>query len=305
MTKLERLHPGEYLHPFDAKALQALQSTNGLNTLIKKLYEWGLEKYLRQQYLGQSLKLSATNFPDVWGVFEAACDTLDFKEKPQLYVMRELGMECFTCGVTNTMIILGTECIEKLSEEELLFALGREIGHIQCQHVSYMEVGAMLPVLADALSAATLGMGGLLSAGIQFALVEWIQTAEYSADRAGLLACQSMEVAASALVKVAGLPLQYDPAIILDDFKTQAIEFEDINRATFMRFTKYLTQSKAWEVARAQQLFKWAESGDYKAVLERKTQAPAPPKINFCPSCGYKLTMAGKFCPGCGGVLPA
>ena len=43
LIPLTGLHPQEYLHPFDAKALHALHSTKGVDPLIKKLYELGLE----------------------------------------------------------------------------------------------------------------------------------------------------------------------------------------------------------------------------------------------------------------------
>ena len=302
LTKLTRLNPHEYLHPFDAKTLKTLQNTKGLDVMVKKLYEWGFELWLKQQFLGSSLKLSDTNFPEVFDIFETACEVLDFEQRPQIYVMRELWFECVTVGVENTIIVVGTELLERLDEKELLFVFGREIGHIQSQHVLYLEIAQALPVLMDALSAATLGLGGLLSAGIQLALVEWLQTAQYTADRAGILACQDVTKACTALIKIAGLPEDKDPTLMLDDFKTQAIEFKGINRNVFMKFSKYLTQSKGWEIARANQFFQWTESGDYQNILDRKTftNNPTPGKLNFCPGCGTKLLNDPAFCTNCG-----
>ncbi len=302
LTKINGLNPEEYLHPFDAKALHALQNTKGMDTMVKKLYEWGLETYLKQQFLGSSLKLTQSNFPDVHDIFETACDILDFKGRPQLYVMREGYFDCVSCGVEQTIIVIGTDALEKFTEAELLFIFGREIGHIQCQHVLYMELGQVMPVLMDALSSATMGLGGLLSAGLQMALVEWLQCAQYTADRAGILACQDVTVACTALIKAAGLPMKYDATLVLDDFKTQAIEFQGVQKNMFLKFSKYLTQSKGWEIARANQFFRWTESGEYRNILERKTAyAPPPPgAINFCPNCGSRLTPAAVFCTNCG-----
>ncbi len=303
-VRLTNLHPGEYRHPFDAKAIEALQNTKSVSIIIKKLYEWGLEKYLRQQFLGQSLRMSPTNFPTVYEVFEAACDILNHKGRPQLYVMREQGFNCTTLGVTNTIIIIGTSCIDQLKEEELLFLLGRQIGHIQNQHVQYFEVSEVLPLISEALSDVTLGLGGMIASGIQLAMVEWRQTAHYTADRAGLLACQNIEAAMRVLVQEAGLPAGYDPSIVLDDFKTQAIEFEQINKGIWMKFSKYLTQSVSWEVARAQQLFQWTDSGIYQQVLDRKTQLAEAVGLRFCPTCGTKQITLRAFCANCGGKLP-
>ncbi|MBK8558081.1 MAG: M48 family metalloprotease [Lewinellaceae bacterium] len=302
LLQLEGLQAAEYEHPFDAKTLNALQQTKGLDSLVKKLYDWGFEAWLKQQFLGSSLKLSSSNFPDVYDVFETACEILNFKERPQIYVMRELYFEVVTCGVDHTIIVVGTEALEKYSEAELLFTFGREIGHIQARHVLYSEIGQMMPVLMDALSAATFGLGGLLSAGMQMAIVEWLQCSQYTADRAGLLACQDITAACTALIKAAGLPGKYDPQIVLDDFKTQAIEFQGLQKSILMKFSKYLTQNKGWEIARANQLFSWTESGEYKNVLERKTRIQVAPTaaLNFCPGCGAKIVQAGMFCTNCG-----
>jgi hypothetical protein len=38
IKKLELLHPSEYEHPLDRKALQALEGTPGLESLTRKLF---------------------------------------------------------------------------------------------------------------------------------------------------------------------------------------------------------------------------------------------------------------------------
>lgn len=302
ITKLKGLNSQEYQHPFDAKTLRALQNTKGLDIMIKKLYEWGFESWLKQQFLGSSLKMSSSNFPEVYDVFELACEVLDFDKRPQIYVMREMLYDCVTVGVENTIIVIGTELLEELDEQELLFIFGRQIGHIQSQHVLYLEIAQVLPVLMDAISAATLGLGGLLSTGIQLALVEWLQTAQYTADRAGILACQDVTAACTALIKIAGLPQGRDASLLLDDFKTQALEFQEINKNVFLKFSKYLTQHKGWEIARANQFFQWTDSGEFQNVVQRKTviRQPVPGALNFCPNCGTKQVAETKFCTSCG-----
>ena len=42
LKKLVDLDPKEYEHPFDKKALDALHGTKGLDTLVKKFYEYGV-----------------------------------------------------------------------------------------------------------------------------------------------------------------------------------------------------------------------------------------------------------------------
>jgi hypothetical protein len=108
-----------------------------------------------------------------------------------------------------------------------------------------------------------------------------------------------------ALIKAAGLPMKYDATLVLDDFKTQAMEFQSVNKNMFLKFSKYATQNKGWEIARANQFFQWTESGEYRNILERKTaySPPLPGTVNFCSNCGAKLAPGGMFCTNCGGKV--
>ena len=45
--KLTGLRPQTYEHPLDAQALNALQKTSGLDTVVRKCNEWGFERLLR------------------------------------------------------------------------------------------------------------------------------------------------------------------------------------------------------------------------------------------------------------------
>ena len=63
LKKLTTLEPREYEHPFDKKALDALERTKGLDTLVKKFYEYGIEHIFTIQYTGSNLKVTATSFP--------------------------------------------------------------------------------------------------------------------------------------------------------------------------------------------------------------------------------------------------
>ncbi|MGB9977622.1 MAG: M48 family metalloprotease [Thermovenabulum sp.] len=64
----------------------------------------------------------------------------------------------------------------------------------------------VFPILGEIVGSITLGAGKLLSTGLQIALLNWVRMSEFTADRAGLLTCQDPEVAASALMKLAGVP---------------------------------------------------------------------------------------------------
>ena len=88
------------------------------------------------------------------------------------------------------------------------------------------QMAQVVPLMGELLSSVTLGLGGLFSTGIQVALLNWQRKAEFTADRAGLLACQNVEAATTVMMKLAGAPPRFYGSLKAEDFKRQAKEFE-------------------------------------------------------------------------------
>jgi Zn-dependent protease with chaperone function len=121
--------------------------------------------------------------------------------------------------------VLNAGLIDSMTPEELRFVVGHELGHIKSGHVLYYQIAMLLPVLAEVVGAATFGVGSLLSFPLEVALVRWQRMSELTADRAGLLACQDVDAATTALIKLAGLPLKFFDKVNTEDFLAQAREF--------------------------------------------------------------------------------
>ena len=307
MVKITNLDPREYEHPLDKKALDALQNTKGLDTLVKKFYEYGIERLFNIQCTGSNLKVTPSSVPEVYAWVDEACETLFLPQIPEIYIQHTELLQGVVTGVDHPIIIISSAAIDNLSPEENKFMIGRMIGHIKSQHVLYYEIGYLLPVLGEILAGPTLGFGALLTTGLQVALLHWARMSEYTADRAGLLACQDVAAATSALAKVAGLPKAYHDSFNLDDFVTQAREFEGYDETNYNRVLKYISLmfgEQNWSVGRANQLYQWVDTGRYKDVLDRKTDLTKPKleiPAKFCPNCGNKIQAAGaRFCPNCG-----
>lgn len=302
---LDGLNPREYEHPLDKKTLDALEKTAGLDALVRKFYDLGFERVFRLELTGSSLKVTSSSFPDLHEVLEETCEILNLKKIPEFYIHTDTALEGITIGVDKPIVLISTDAVEYLSLDELRFIIGREVGHIKSQHVLYKEIGYLLPVLSNILSSATLGLGSLITAGLRIALINWERAAGYTADRAGLLACQDVTTATLALAKVAGLPKKYFDSFNIDDFVTQAREFEGFNEIMadkILRNVSLAFRERAWTIMRANEFFKWTESGAYSKILERETRISSPslPSVNFCPQCGFKLESVAKFCSQCG-----
>jgi Zn-dependent protease with chaperone function len=304
--KLTGLRPQAYEHPSDAMALNALTHTAGLDTLVRKLNEWGFERLLRVQLTGSYLRATADSFPDLHDLLKTACEALDSPLMPDLYVGGQGELNAFTAGVDKPLILLSTGAVELLSREELLFVIGHEVGHVKSGHVLYYQIAEFLPIIAEMVGSATFGIGELLSAGMQVALLRWKRMSEFTADRAGLLACQDADVSLRTMMKLAGLPHRYYGAINTEDFMRQAREFQALDQDKLTLLAKWLStmgETHPWTVMRAQGLLQWIESSDYEQVL--KNPFGPPPRLpqgvtGFCDQCGWPRRGPEVFCPGCG-----
>lgn len=307
---LAGLHPYEYEHPFDEKALNALQKTPGLDTAVRQFNKHAIERAITVQYTGSNLRITKKSYPKIHRLLDIVCETINLPARPSLYVKWEYSINGSTTGVDNPIVVLTSGAIDLLSDKELLCLLGHEAGHIKSHHVLYHQMAQALPIIGDALGKATLGVGKLLSYPLQLALFRWRRMSEFTADRAGLLACQDVEVATKVMMKMAGMPInQYDD-MKLDQFVSQARQFESLDYEKLNKAAKYLlimNQTHPWTVMRSAELLNWIEEGEYQRVIDRDTSHKAHIReagdSQFCRKCGYRLQGGERFCNSCGTKL--
>ncbi len=304
--KLYQLQSIEYEHEFDRKALETLEGTPGLEKLARKYNKHAVERVYRLQYTGSHLKITPNNFPDIYKLLEEACDILQLNFLPDLYLMWDYSVNGFTTGSEKPLIVLTSGAIDILTDEELLYVIGHEVGHIKSGHMLYHEMAIVIPILGDIIGSATLGIGGLVGMGLEAALFHWYRMSELTADRAGLLACQNKDSVLSALMKMSGVPIKYFNKISTDDFIQQAREFKGFDYDSLDKVAKAATimwQEHPWTVMRASEILKWDESGKYNAIIEKHSDLEAISGTSGkmpCLKCGFELTGNEKFCPGCG-----
>ena len=303
--KISDLNALEYEHPFDRDALHKLENTRGLDLVTRKALDFGLEKYLRIRHTGDNIRVRKDRIPELTDLLEEACGILSVKEIPELYIFLEDKIRSFTSGEKQRLIAISSGAVDLLTDDELIFLLAREIGHLKSNHVLYRMMADSLDTLLQVLSDLSLGISNLLALPVRVALLHWYRMSEFTADRAGLLACQDMEIAASALIKIAGLPHKYDGRITTDDFREQARTFDHIEEGTFdklIRFVASYENRQPFVVIRASQLFQWFESGEYDKILNREVIDRLQDKDHVClnPNCPYPFKAKDYFCTECG-----
>lgn len=308
--KLGGLHPFEYEHAFDAKALDSLQNTPGLDTIVRQYNKHAVERLMRVQYTGSNIRVTGDNYPKLYRLLDQVCDTINLPARPDLYLEWGYNVNGFTVGVENPIIVLNSGSVDLLSDDELLYLIGHEIGHIKSRHTLYHQMAQALPILADILGEATLGIGKLLSMPLQLALLRWSRMSEFTADRAGLLACQDPATAASVMMKWSGVPIRYYGDIKLKSFLEQARQFEALDYENLNKAFKLLTvmnQTHPWSVMRAAELMRWIDGGEYQRVVDRATSGRLHVREDgdkkSCRNCGYSLSGGEMFCNSCGTKL--
>jgi Peptidase family M48 len=269
--RLLDLSPETYQHSFDRKALASLEKMPGLPLLLKKINEYGLDRLLRLQTIGSTFRVTPRNFPKLYQAFVEASEILDIAPSPELFLYRGTGhINTYAIGVEKPLITVNLEAMEWLSADELLFVFGHELARIKGRYLVYQQLVTVMPLLKNLIGSTTLGLGGLVANGLEVALYNWIIMAKFTADRAGLLACQNRDVAISALMKLGGLPDHYLTPEVTADFIAQAREFDIQTLDNLDRVTKlfsFMEYQLPWMVMRGSELLSWGESEDYTQIL--------------------------------------
>ena len=297
---LDGLKSFEYEHIWDSEALGKLKGTTGLETIVTGVNKHGIEKLIKAEYTGSALKVNKSNFPEVHQRLVETCNILAVYPIPSLYIQWDYAINACAMGVENTFIVLNSGILDLLTEDEINFIIGHEVGHIKSQHILYHEIAGIFPFIGEIIGYATLGIGSLVASGLQLALMKWKRMSEFTADRAGLLACQDFNAACSAFIKMSGLPSKYYDRIDVNMFLEQAKEFESYDISMVDSLAKKfinLQQDHPWSVLRAAELKKWCEDGSYWKVLNREDRDNLTSK---CPYCHSLIKKGDIFCTNCG-----
>lgn len=305
IKKLNLLHPSEYEHPLDRQALQLLEGTPGLESLVRKYNKHYIERVLRLVYTGSNIKVNENSFPELNDIFMEVCETLHLKRIPELYIEEKSEINGFTVGSEKPVIVLTSDAIDSLTDDELRYLIGHEVGHIKSGHMVYQTIAKDLGFLGDLIGAATLGIGEIISISLELALLHWQRMSEFTADRAGLLACQNDDAVITTLMKLGGVPKKFYNRIKKDAFIEQAREFEGYDYNKLDKIGKILIASLSthpWSVMRASEILKWIESGKYGGIIEKYSGNPSEIELS-CHKCGTALVGDENFCGICGSKL--
>ncbi|MDQ6662321.1 MAG: M48 family metallopeptidase, partial [Chloroflexota bacterium] len=171
------LDPAVLQHPYDRAALSTLQRVPGLDIAVRKFIELFPEKVAYIHNVSQTVRVNATQCPQLYAQLQEACAILDMPE-PELYVAQTPLANAVTSGHAHPYIIVTSGLLDLLSEDEVLAILAHELGHIKSGHVLYKTMARIISLLMAIISDMTLGIGRLVGRGLEAALLEWDRKSE-------------------------------------------------------------------------------------------------------------------------------
>src|SRR5215813_14060290 len=180
------LEAKDFQHPWDATATEALKSVPGVDLIVSKIMEYGLERIFYLQNTASNVRVTKRQVSRLYRSLGWGCKILGVEE-PELYVTLDPVPNAFTYGHTRPFIVLTSGLVDMLDDEERFFVIAHELGHIKASHVLYTVLAKNIAAIMTLIGQATLGIGALLGQGLVIALNDWFRKAELTADRAGLL----------------------------------------------------------------------------------------------------------------------
>jgi Zn-dependent protease with chaperone function len=263
------LRANQFRHPLDLEATQTLQQLPGLDLLVRSLLGPLAEQFFYLENIASSVLVSEQQLPELYHLLVDACQVLDL-EQPQLYVRQHPAPNAYTFAMRGRQpfVVIHTSLIELLTPAEIQAVIGHELGHLKCDHGVYLTLANLVTLAVGQLPTP---LGEMVSQTLQAQILEWVRCAEFTCDRAALLATQDPRVVASVLMKLAGGSPSLSPQLNLDAFLAQARSYDAISDSELGHTLKQLRTSDLTHpvpVLRAREIDRWASSQNYQTLLQ-------------------------------------
>lgn len=267
-TQLIGLKADSFRHPLDREATLALKQIPGIDLLVRNLLGQLAEQFFYVENIASSVLVGEKQLPEYHKLLLEACQTLDL-EPPQLYVRQHPVPNAYTFAMRGKQpfIVIHTSLIELLTPEEIQAVIAHELGHLKCDHGVYLTLVNLIVLAAGQLP----NLGGMLAQTLQSQMLEWVRCAEFTCDRAALLATQNPKVIMSLLMKLAGGSPTLASQLNLDAFLAQARAYDSISNTELGEMLKSAHTSGLTHpvpVLRAREIDRWAASKEYQTLLQ-------------------------------------
>jgi Zn-dependent protease with chaperone function len=259
-----------FRHPLDLQATNTLKQLPGLDIAIRSVLGSVAEQFFYLNNIASSVLVSEKQLPDLHKLLIEACEILDL-EPPQLYIQQNPTPNAYTFAMRGKQpfVVLHTSLIEMLTPEEIQAVIAHELGHLKCEHGVYLTMANLVVLAANMLPP----WGTVLAQSLQDQMLQWVRCAEFSCDRAALLAIQDPKVVMSVLMKLAGGSPTLAPQLNLDAFIEQAKAYDSVGTDSLgevLQAAQTAQLTHPVPVIRAREIERWASSVEYQSILDKR-----------------------------------
>jgi Zn-dependent protease with chaperone function len=309
-----------FQYPPDRAALRMLAKAGPLKAVARFLQEHWSEPYLLGNLEGTAVQVTAKQFPQLRRLADT-CQRILHLPPTEVFIQHSASLSASAIGSEKaSAVVLTSGLVENLNERELLFVLGREMGHIRAEHMFYLN---MVKLFTDSriLQSIPFFSEGLRAFVVLF-LLPWQRKSQVTADRAGLLCCQNRLTAIKALIKMTlGAKSLYDK-VDIEAFLGQADEVAT-RRFSVRNMGEYMSGSP-FVTSRVRELEDFCFSVAYHSIMATALnpylpgfECPAckvaayPDNLEeglvrlSCKACGAAVPVLALPCPHCGGDVEA
>ncbi len=273
-SKLNGLTPNSYEHIWDVNAKQLLESVPMLSNAVKKFNDSFSDKVIIMEHKASYLEINSRQYSRLYDIFTDCCSILDIKQPP-LFLVRSPEINAYTMGIANPLVCITSECVEFLSEQELRFIFGHELGHIKSEHILYKSLASYLQMWGNEILIGAIPIGGVVAVlALNSALYKWNRMSEYTADRAGLLCVQDLDSSISSLAKLAGFVDVAKETFNVEEFIDQAERFHEQYQEgpeSLMANVRIMlgNYTHPYTVSRVYELRDWYKKGMYLKLIQQ------------------------------------
>ncbi|MCP4649627.1 MAG: M48 family metalloprotease [PVC group bacterium] len=256
----------------------------------------------RAELIGNAVKVSSSQIPRIHKIAEFCANRLNM-QVPELFLKYDPTFNAHTYGTDkNHFILLHSSLVDAFNDRELAFIIGHEMGHIKSQHVLcntilyFLTEGAafLLQIITEPLCAP---------------LMAWSRSAEFTADRAGLMAAMDIEGSLRALAK-----LLVGSDALLKQLNLKEL-IEQTKQKNFYSNINIAFKSHPYLTDRINELINYAGTkADFMVdnqVVETDQSSVKPANKahiaelefkgrKFCKNCNYDINNTVNKCPFCG-----
>lgn len=258
-----------FRHSLDLEATNTLKQLPGFDILIRSVLGSVGEQFFYLNNIASSVLVGENQLPDLHNLLLEACKVLDL-EPPQLYIQQNSVPNAYTFAMRGEkpFIVLHTSLIEMLTPEEVQAVIAHELGHLKCEHGVYLTMANVMVLAASLLPT----WGAMLTQSLQERILQWVRCAEFSCDRAALLATQNPRTIMSVLMKLAGGSPAIAPKLNLDAFIEQAKAYDKASKNSLGETIRSMQTSQLSHpvpVIRAREIERWAGSAQYQNLIQQ------------------------------------